>query len=78
VSGDGAPVTGLPRPDAGLPAGTPRVKGDTTMPLSIPLSAFAIAIIYYSWRDGYYWRMLKDKSLRERVAYMLWTAAQHP
>jgi hypothetical protein len=48
------------------------------MPLSVPLSAFAIALIYYSWRDGYYWRLLKDKSLRERVAYMLWTAAQTP
>ena len=47
------------------------------MPLSIPLTTFAIALIYYSWRDGYYWRLLKDKSLRERVAYMLWTAAQH-
>jgi hypothetical protein len=47
------------------------------VPLCLPLSAMAIALIYYTWRDGYYFRLLRDKALRERVAYMLWTAAHH-
>jgi hypothetical protein len=45
------------------------------MPLTLPLSALAIAVIYYSWRDGYHLRLLRNKALCERVAYMLWTAA---
>ena len=47
------------------------------MPLCLPLSALAIGLIYYSWRDGYYLRLLRDKKMHERVAYMLWTAAHH-
>jgi hypothetical protein len=43
--------------------------------ISCNLAALAIAAIYYGWRDFYrHWR-LDQKQLRERVAYMLWVAA---
>lgn len=41
------------------------------------LSALAIASLYYAWRDGYVARMRRSRVLRERVAYMLWSAAHH-
>jgi hypothetical protein len=41
------------------------------------LAALTIAVIYYGWRDGYARRRATPtKVLRERVAYMLWKAAQ--
>lgn len=40
------------------------------------LAALAIAMLYYAWRDGYSVKIQREKMLRERVAYMLWTAAQ--
>ena len=46
------------------------------MPVCIHMTALAVALIYYSWRDGYYARLCRERTLRERVAYMLWTAAQ--
>jgi hypothetical protein len=39
------------------------------------LAALTIAAIYYAWRDGYVARLRKQRILRERVAYMLWCAA---
>ena len=39
------------------------------------LSCLAIAALYYLWRDVYLPRR-KQRLLRERVAYMLWIAAQ--
>lgn len=39
------------------------------------LSCLAIATLYYLWRDVYLPRR-KQRVLRERVAYMLWVAAQ--
>ncbi|GIW85629.1 MAG: hypothetical protein KatS3mg107_1289 [Gemmataceae bacterium] len=39
------------------------------------LSCLAIAALYYLWRDVYLPRR-KRRLLRERVAYMLWVAAQ--
>ena len=47
------------------------------MPVCINLTALAIALIYYSWRDGYLAHLRRDRVLHERVAYMLWTAAQN-
>jgi hypothetical protein len=42
------------------------------------LAALAIAVIYYAWRDYYLRpRQEKERILRERVAYMLWVAANH-
>jgi hypothetical protein len=40
------------------------------------LAALSIAVLYYAWRDGYTVTLRKREVLRERVAYMLWTAAQ--
>jgi hypothetical protein len=47
------------------------------MPLAVNLTVLGVAAIYYLWRDGYHVRMLRKKILHERIAYMLWTAAQH-
>jgi hypothetical protein len=46
--------------------------------IPLQLCALAIAVIYYSWRDGYLAHLLRqqrDRTRRERVAYMLWVAA---
>ena len=43
--------------------------------LTCSFSCLAIATLYYLWRDLYLPRM-KRHLLRERVAYMLWIAAQ--
>ncbi len=42
---------------------------------SCNLAALSIAVLYYSWRDGYHKKRNEEKKLRERVAYMLWVAA---
>jgi hypothetical protein len=44
--------------------------------LSAPLAAFAVATVYYVWRDAYYRERLATQKLHKRVAYMLWVAAQ--
>jgi hypothetical protein len=46
-------------------------------PIALNLSALGIAAIYYLWRDGYHVRMLRKKILHERIAYLLWTTANH-
>ena len=38
------------------------------------LACLAIAALYYTWRDVYVQRR-KRTQIRERVAYMLWVAA---
>jgi hypothetical protein len=40
------------------------------------LAVLAIAMLFYAWRDGYLGRSRQSATLRERVAYMLWVAAQ--
>jgi hypothetical protein len=40
------------------------------------LAVLAIAMIFYAWRDGYLARKNVRADLNERVAYMLWMAAQ--
>ncbi|MGL4421035.1 MAG: hypothetical protein ACRCZF_10255 [Gemmataceae bacterium] len=40
------------------------------------LAVLAVAIIYYTWRDAYRTRTHNRAVLNERVAYMLWVAAQ--
>jgi hypothetical protein len=45
------------------------------MPLSLNLSALAVATLYYAWRDAYAARKRCKQILCERVAFMLWTAA---
>ncbi len=39
------------------------------------LCALAVAVIYYSWREYQARHDRRDRVLRERVAYMLWVAA---
>ena len=51
------------------------------MPFCLPAVALTVAVIYYEWRDVYFARLRQERAararvLRERVAYMLWTAAQ--
>ena len=50
---------------------------ESPMPVVINLTALAVAVIYYAWRDGYLSRVRREKVLRQRVAYMLWTAAHN-
>jgi hypothetical protein len=38
-------------------------------------AVIAIAGIYYVWRDGYCARARRRAELGDRVAFMLWTAA---
>jgi hypothetical protein len=40
------------------------------------LAVIAIAAIYLTWKDRAVARQRRRDVLRERVAYMLWTAAQ--
>jgi hypothetical protein len=40
------------------------------------LAALSIALLYYSWRDGYIRHLQQERVLRQRVAYMLWVAAE--
>lgn len=46
-------------------------------PIALNLTALGIAAIYYLWRDGYHHRLLRKRVLHERIAYMLWTSANH-
>ncbi|HEV3143546.1 MAG TPA: hypothetical protein VGZ47_06630 [Gemmataceae bacterium] len=39
------------------------------------LAALAIAGIFYAWRDYHQKHCQRIQQLRERVAFMLWTAA---
>ncbi len=47
------------------------------MPPMIPcqLAALMIAALFYTWRDLLHRRVRDNKLVRERVAYMLWVAA---
>jgi hypothetical protein len=38
-------------------------------------AVLTVAVIYYAWRDGYQSRFRQRTVLNERVAYMLWVAA---
>ncbi len=40
------------------------------------LAVLAIAMIFYAWRDAYVARNRRRVDLHQRVAYMLWVAAQ--
>jgi hypothetical protein len=44
--------------------------------VAMNLSVLAVAAIFYAYRDGYVARLQRMKLLRERIAYMLWTASQ--
>jgi hypothetical protein len=44
-------------------------------PLAVPLGALAVATIFYGYRDYLVRLRSKERRLRERVAYMLWVAA---
>ncbi len=42
--------------------------------LACNLACLTIAGLYYSWREGYHLRRKRER-LHDRVAYMLWVAA---
>ena len=44
--------------------------------LTCNAAVFAIAALYFRWRDSNIREQGRRKVLRQRVAYMLWTAAQ--
>ncbi len=37
----------------------------------------AVAGIFYIWRFYVYWHQHRARAIRERVAYLVWVAAQH-
>ena len=39
------------------------------------LAAFTVASIFYAWRAYMFDREKRERSLRDRVAYMLWVMA---
>jgi hypothetical protein len=39
------------------------------------IAVLAVAMIYYAWRDVYRMRARQRTMLNERVAYMVWVAA---
>lgn len=39
------------------------------------LAAFAVASLFYTWRSYHEKSMVKQRTLRERVAFMLWVMA---
>jgi hypothetical protein len=41
----------------------------------LALNVGAVVGIHYIWRAYYTWLKRREKSLRERVSYMLWMAA---
>lgn len=45
--------------------------------LATNAAALCIAMLYYAWRDSALMRHQRAKTLRERVAYMLWVAANN-
>jgi hypothetical protein len=46
-------------------------------PIWFNVAALTVAIIYYTWRTFDEGRRRRERTLRERVAYMLWTMATH-
>ena len=49
---------------------------DMVQMITCNLAVLAIAGIYYAWRDRHAKQFEKRAVLRDRVAYMLWVAAQ--
>lgn len=45
--------------------------------IAINLTALTVAMIFYTYRDGYLGRLRRSRILHQRVAYLLWNAAQH-
>jgi hypothetical protein len=41
------------------------------------VAALAVASIYYVWKAYFQLQLQRERSLRERVTYMLWIVAQH-
>jgi hypothetical protein len=46
-------------------------------PVAMHMTALGVAAIYYLWRDGYHIKQIRKRILHERVAYLLWTTANH-
>lgn len=44
--------------------------------ISLNMTALTIAALYYYWRDVYVARRARERLLRQRVAAMLWAAAE--
>lgn len=40
-------------------------------------ATLAIAMMFYIWRNSNEARIRRERVLRERVAYLLWSAANH-
>jgi hypothetical protein len=45
------------------------------IPTTLP--TLAVSLIYCLWQAYYRARLLRERTLRERIAYMLWVSARH-
>jgi hypothetical protein len=41
------------------------------------LAAFTVASIFYAWRAHFETHLKRERQIRQRVAYLLWTVANH-
>jgi hypothetical protein len=44
--------------------------------MTVSVAALAVASIYYIWKAYFQLNCQRERTLRERVAYMLWVVAQ--
>jgi hypothetical protein len=44
-------------------------------PMAGSVAALAVASIYYVWKAYFQFQLLRERTLRDRVAYMLWVVA---
>jgi hypothetical protein len=73
--GSGVPGHSLTREPASEPSPLRRKWSTLVFQLlACNIACLAIATLYYAWRDVYLHRRKREK-LNDRVAYMLWVAA---
>jgi hypothetical protein len=46
-------------------------------PMTGSIAALAVASIYYVWKTYFQLQLRRERTLCERVTYMLWVVAQH-
>jgi hypothetical protein len=46
-------------------------------PMSSSVAALAVASIFYVWKYYFQFQLHRDRTLRERVAYMLWITSDY-
>jgi hypothetical protein len=60
------------------PGGQQVQKASTMQPLWCNVAALAVVLIFFVWRTHQQVMQRRQRSLRERVAYMLWVMSEEP